>query len=126
MPQLSVFYDGACPLCSREIDHYRRRDEEGRIRFVDIARPGFDARAEGLDPERVHKEFHVRLPSGETLTAVRAFTAIWRELGLTRAARVAENPALLPLLSVGYQLFARVRPLLPSRKVDACEGACAR
>ena len=49
-PQLTVFFDGACPICSREIAHYRRRDSEGRLRLVDIAAPSFDAAAEAMYP----------------------------------------------------------------------------
>ena len=34
---VEVFYDGACPLCLREIFMLRRREHRGRIRFTDIA-----------------------------------------------------------------------------------------
>ena len=30
-----VFYDGGCPLCRREIAHYRRIDSTGSLRWVD-------------------------------------------------------------------------------------------
>ena len=34
--QAVVLYDGACPVCSREIAHYRRRKGSERINWVDI------------------------------------------------------------------------------------------
>lgn len=34
---IEVFYDGACPLCMREIRMLQGRDRRQRIRFVDIA-----------------------------------------------------------------------------------------
>ena len=33
--QIEVFYDGACPLCVREIRFLRRLDRRGRIRYTD-------------------------------------------------------------------------------------------
>jgi len=37
IPALTVYFDGACPLCRREIAHYRSRDRAARIAFLDIA-----------------------------------------------------------------------------------------
>ena len=31
-----MFYDGGCPLCSREVAHYRRLDRRNNVSWVDI------------------------------------------------------------------------------------------
>lgn len=126
-PRLSVYFDGACHLCSREIEHYRKRDPQGRIHFVDISAPGFDAAAQGLDPVRVQKVMHVRLPSGELATGVQAFVEIWKALPeFARLAKLAQSPLVRPFLNGGYAMFAVIRPFLPRRKVDRCtDGTCA-
>ena len=123
---LAVFYDGACVVCSSEMEGYRRRDRERRLALVDIAAPGFDAHAWGLDPAAVQRAMHVRLPSGEVRTGVAAFVEVWRRLpGFALAARVAASPVLRPILAVGYWIFARlVRPLLPRRRRGCESGAC--
>ena len=36
-PDYTVYYDGACQLCSAEMKNLRRRDVEHRIAFVDAA-----------------------------------------------------------------------------------------
>jgi predicted DCC family thiol-disulfide oxidoreductase YuxK len=33
---LTLLYDGACPLCLREVKFLKRRDLHGRLAFVDI------------------------------------------------------------------------------------------
>ena len=33
--ELTIFYDGFCPLCVREMTHLRRADKQGRMRLVD-------------------------------------------------------------------------------------------
>ena len=37
---LTVWYDGACPLCTREIALMRRLDRARRIEFVDVSDDG--------------------------------------------------------------------------------------
>jgi predicted DCC family thiol-disulfide oxidoreductase YuxK len=128
-PLLNVYFDGLCPLCSREIEVYRKKDLLKQIHFVDIMSPSFDAEAEGLDPKKVHDVFHVKTPDGRILTRVDAFAEIWKTLpgfGLLRW--VAEQPTLRPALDLGYRVFAKVRPYLPRKKGDAvCEtDACRR
>ncbi|MEC8852758.1 MAG: DCC1-like thiol-disulfide oxidoreductase family protein, partial [Pseudomonadota bacterium] len=34
---LTIFYDGGCPLCAREIAFYRRRAGAGRLDWIDVA-----------------------------------------------------------------------------------------
>ncbi len=124
--ELSVYFDGGCPLCSREIDHYRRKDAAGHIRFVDIDAPGFDAAGEGLDPDRVQRLMHARLASGEIVSGVAAFAAIWDTLpGHTWMARLARRPGVRTAAALGYAAFARIRPLLPRRRAGCDDGACA-
>ena len=42
--QIKVLIDGACPLCRREADLWRRLDRDrGRIALEDIGAPGFEA-----------------------------------------------------------------------------------
>ena len=129
--KLQVYYDGACPLCSREIRHYMRKDTQHRMDFVDIADPCFQAEREGLDTQKVQKEMHVRLPSGEIQTAVRAFAEIWKRIpGYEWMSRVVLWKGVYPFAYVGYQLFARgIRPYLPKRKRDGStcpNGTCNR
>jgi predicted DCC family thiol-disulfide oxidoreductase YuxK len=124
---LTVYYDGACHLCSREIEHYRKRDTQGRLKLVDISAPGFVAEAVGLDRVQVQKVMHVRLADGSLVTGLQAFIAIWGVLpGMGRLAKVAQQPLINPLLRGGYLAFAALRPYLPKRKRTECaDGSCA-
>lgn len=119
--QLSVFFDGLCPLCSREIDHYRKQQGSEKLTFIDITSDTFDAAGEGLDPRRVHKVMHTRDQSGKLYTGVDAFVAIWDILPKYGwLAKIARNGLARPLMDFGYNVFAAVRPYLP-RKTKDCE-----
>jgi len=39
IPELTIFYDGGCPLCVSEMRHLNRRDLEQKIALQDIHAP---------------------------------------------------------------------------------------
>src|SRR6185312_12041932 len=110
---LEVFYDGACPLCRREVGHYRKRDREAHVRWVDIARPDFSAAAFGLNPVRLGQVMHARTADGRVFTEVSAFVKIWEALPPTFFTNMArfllQLPGMMMLAGVFYRLFARNR-----------------
>ena len=121
---LTVYYDGLCPLCSREIAHYRKKDSANQIQFIDITDPKFSAEAVGLDPRRVNQVFHVRTANGTLLTGVDAFAEIWRILpGFSPLYWLSQQAAGRGLMNLGYRVFVKIRPLLPRK--EACDtGVC--
>lgn len=123
-PHLSVFYDGACPLCAREIDHYRKKDKAGAIEYVDISLVGFDAKKWNLDSKKIRKHLHVLdHQSGKIYTGVDSFIAIWKVIpGFYGFAKTAELKWVKPVLKVGYAVFAEIRPYLPGKKPCPPEG----
>ncbi len=127
MPKRTIFYDGLCQLCSREIALFQRRATDGRLAYVDISRPEFDAARYGLDPVRANKHMHVRNEeTGEILVGVAALAAMWECVpGFRWLAYVTRLSGVRQLSGVGYAVFAWVRPWLPKRKRPACEsGTC--
>lgn len=118
----TVFFDGGCPLCRREIAHYRRLDRHGRIHWFDVAEPGVQLDQFGLDRTAVMARFHVRDADGRMLTGAAAFVALWRCLpGYRHLARLVSALHLTGLLEWGYRRFAvwRLR-----RRCD--DGLCTR
>ncbi len=112
---LTVLYDGACPLCRREIAHVKGladRCGHGTLRFVDIGGP---ERPDLSDAERARllARFHVERPDGSRLDGAAAFVAMWQRLpGWRWLAHAARLPGALTLLERSYNGFLRVRPAL--------------
>jgi predicted DCC family thiol-disulfide oxidoreductase YuxK len=125
---LQVFYDGACPLCSREIDHYRRQDRRQWLEPIDISTPGFDPQLYGIPLAAFMAELHAIDQAGTVYRGVAAFRAIWQafpERGLYRImGRLVGLPLVEPLAAWFYRLFARLRPHLPGRKRSCNSGSC--
>ncbi len=123
----TIFYDGLCQLCSREIAMFQHRVHDGSLAYVDISLPDFDAARHGIDPIRVNKHMHVRdEETGAMLIGVDALLAMWDCVpGFRWLAKLTRVPGLRQLSNVGYTLFAWIRPYLPKRKRPACDtGTC--
>lgn len=109
MTNLTVWHDGACPLCRREIALMRRLDRKGAIAFVDARQT--DA-ACPIDRADLLARFHAR-EDGVMLSGAAAFAAMWRAIPLLRPLGLAaRRPWVLGLLELGYRAFLRVRPSL--------------
>jgi predicted DCC family thiol-disulfide oxidoreductase YuxK len=124
--QRTIYFDGLCQLCSREIDMFRRRVTDSSLVYVDIAADNFDAAAHGVDPVLVHKTMHVRNEHGQLVTGVDALIAMWEMVpGFRWLAWLTRLPVLKQLSWVGYWVFAWIRPKLPKRKRATCDtGTC--
>jgi predicted DCC family thiol-disulfide oxidoreductase YuxK len=74
MKRTTVIYNGACPVCSREIGVYRAR-AEGPVRFLDLN--DADMTVFGLTRDDAARRLHV-VEDGRLLAGVDAFRVLWR------------------------------------------------
>lgn len=107
---LTVWYDGGCPLCAREIALMRRLDHRGRLRFVDVSD---DTSSCPLDRGDLLARFHVSDAQGRFYSGAAAFAAMWRAIPLLRPlGLLALLPGMTWALERLYRAFLRVRPTL--------------
>jgi predicted DCC family thiol-disulfide oxidoreductase YuxK len=106
-PTLTVFFDGGCPLCSKEIAHYRGLRGAERIQWLDVTDGTLDLSPYGLDRLAVIKEFHVLDADGELHIGADGFLTLWAALPRYRwLYRVVSLLGLAPLLRRAYRRFA--------------------
>ena len=107
---LTVWFDGACPLCRREIALMRRLDRRQAIEFVDVQSPQSVC---PLDRAALLARFHAREAGGEIVSGAAAFAAMWRAIPLLRPlGRAARWKPVLWVLEKLYLQFLKVRPRL--------------
>jgi predicted DCC family thiol-disulfide oxidoreductase YuxK len=105
-----VFFDGACPLCRREVATYQRIDGLAEATWTDVTAP--EASLSGLSREEALARFHVRTRAGEVVSGFAAFLAIWRRNRRARGiAIVLDRQPFLWLGESAYRGFLRIRPL---------------
>ncbi|MBC61106.1 MAG: hypothetical protein CMP11_01515 [Zetaproteobacteria bacterium] len=118
-----IYFDGACHLCSREINYYKKLDNLENISYVDISKEDFDHEKEGFDKQRVQQFLHVRKSNGDVVTGVDAFAHIWSVLGKFRLLRfLIDHQPSRSVAHFSYYIFSLVRPILPKKKcsTDKC------
>ncbi|MFS0772036.1 thiol-disulfide oxidoreductase DCC family protein [Sphingomonas sp. 1P08PE] len=109
MSSVTVWHDGDCPLCRREIALMRRLDTRGAIDFVDVAGAGTCP----LDKADMLARFHAQEAGGPLLSGAAAFAAMWRAIPVLRPlGEVARSRLVLSVLERLYLRFLRVRPHL--------------
>ena len=122
MDPLTVWFDGGCPLCRREIALMRRLAPPGAIRFVDV--DSGDS-ACPIDRAALLARFHA-LEDGRMVSGAAAFAAMWRAIPRLRPLGLAaRNRLVLAGLERLYVAFLRVRPRLQrfAARLDAKAAA---
>ena len=109
---LTVMFDGACPLCRREVGVYQRLTPLQPVIWTDVSAQ----EGKSLDAQQrltFLARFHVRLPNGDLLSGAAAFVALWLSLpGWRWLGRLASLPGVTFLLEKVYLAFLRYRPQL--------------
>ncbi len=112
-PLLTVYFDGSCPLCRREIALYRRQRGAQQLAWVDVS--AGEALGEGLSCEAAMRRFHVREAQGRLLSGGAAFARLWRALpGWRVLGWLFAWPPLSWGLELAYRLFLPLRPRIQS------------
>lgn len=118
---IQVFYDGHCPVCSREMKWLRRKASrkglERQIMWVDIASPSFDPQHYGSSgtQEDFMAVFHV-YDGRQMHRAMDAVRALYRFLGLGVWLNWSGYPPFRPFVDLLYHLFAYFRPRVKQRQ----------
>lgn len=108
---LTVYFDGGCPLCRREIALYQGQRTDAALRWHDVSVQAPERN--DLSQAEAMARLHVRNARGELLSGAAAFVALWAHLpGWRVLARLARLPGALSLMEAGYRVFLRLRPPL--------------
>lgn len=105
----TVLYNGACPVCRREIEHYRGLDRSSSdaLEFADISGPHPVLREVTLSEDAAKRRLHVIDGDGQLLSGIPAFAAIWTHLPRYRWLSVLSGwPVFRSLLPWIYEPIA--------------------
>ena len=115
--RIKLLYDGACPLCVREVNFLQRKDSDrGLINLVDIAADDYAPKDNaGIDFETAMGRIHAILPNGEIIQGVEVFRQTYDILGIGWIYAITKLPVFGWLAETLYDLWADYRLWLTGR-----------
>lgn len=117
-PELTLYYDGQCPLCVAEVAFLQSRNATGELAFVDITQADFAQAGHHISCEAAMAQIHGRTADGQVLVGVPVFAAAYKLAKLPVLAWLLSRRWLLPVLQPAYVLFAKHRQAI-SRRIGA-------
>jgi len=108
----TVYFDGGCPVCSREVAMYQRQPGADGVCWVDITRCAPQDLGTDLTREAAMARLHLRQPDGTLVSGAQAFTTLWRALPRwSWLGRLLGTWPTLWVLEGGYRMFLGIRRL---------------
>ena len=105
-PTITVYYDDQCPLCTREINFYKRKIEPKDAHWEAIS----NINEEKIDKGKALEKLHVSDSNGNLFVGTDAFIEIWARIPqLNKIAKVMKIPIFKIFLEIGYEIFLILR-----------------
>jgi uncharacterized protein len=105
----SVYYNGACPVCRVEMNHYSRRCGTAAVpvRFVDSSIKYDDLAEYGLRREHLQRRLYLKSANGQMVSGVAALTSLWAQTpGYRWLSKVVSLPIVRPVTEMLYDHIA--------------------
>ncbi len=114
-PELTMYYDGQCPLCLAEVEFLQSRNAAGKLAFVDITQTGFSHAEHSISCEAAMAQIHGRTADGRLLVGIPVFATAYKLANLPVLAWLLSRRWLMPVLQPSYVLFAKHRQTISKR-----------
>ncbi len=109
LPKLTLFFDGACPLCQAEILFLSSRNQENLLDFIDINSEKYDPLKVGVSCEEALAAMYGQYADGTLINGPAVFPEAYRRANLPTLAWIFSRKTMQPALQIGYRFFAKNR-----------------
>ena len=128
MYQLTIFYDGFCPLCVKEMETLRRHDKDERIALVDIQTDAINDYP-SIDVKEASRILHAIDQQGNLVLGLDATHQAWKLVGKGWLYAPLRWPGVRVIADWFYLRFANNRYLISkffTGKSRCNNGQCSR
>ncbi|CAN5726939.1 DUF393 domain-containing protein [soil metagenome] len=108
----TVYFDGACPVCSKEIATYQQWNGAERIEWIDASSCSPQELGGQLERVQALAKLHVRDANGQLTSGAAAFVVLWSHFpALAWLTPLLSKPPMIYCLDHMYRLFLKLRPI---------------
>lgn len=103
--KITVYYDGACPVCVRDRQHYEliAGKNADQVCWLDITGKESQLRNLGIDPKKALSELHVSDEGGRVVSELDAYILLMAKVPLLKpVAWLIGLPLIRPILAKIY------------------------
>ena len=118
-PKLTIFFDGGCPLCKREVDFLQSKNQKGALSFIDINTSDFSSDLKyGITYKQAMDRIHAMKSDGSVIKDIKVFQEAYSLIGLGWIYAPTKLPILDKFIEFIYGLWAKYRLKITFRPVS--------
>ena len=106
---LTIYYDGHCPLCMKEMQLLKHHDNKNSILFVDLHNHDFSKEHPHIITSEAIRILHGQLDTGELLLGLDVTCKAWSLVGKHKWLAILRWPLIRTIADLIYRVFARYR-----------------
>ena len=103
---LTIFYDGNCPLCMKEMQLLKQNTIDKSIHFANLHNESFSTDYPHIDKTEAIQILHGQLNTGELLLGLDVTCKAWALVGKHKWLAILRWPVIRTIADVFYRLFA--------------------
>ena len=114
--KLTIFFDGGCPLCKREVDFLQSKNHKGYLRFIDINTSDFYLDLKyGITYIQAMERIHAFKSDGSVIKDIKVFQEAYTLIGLGWIYAPTKFPIFDKFIEFIYGIWAKYRLKLTFR-----------
>lgn len=106
--ELTIFYDGNCPLCSLEMNKLKQHDNNDAITLVDLHQTDFQLQYPDINFDKAMRILHGHY-NGRVLLGLEVTHRAWTFVGKGVYVAPLAFPVIKQIAHLGYLLLAKFR-----------------
>ena len=114
--KLTIFFDGGCPLCKREVDFLQSRNQKGYLSFIDINTSDFYLDLKyGITYKEAMERIHALKSDGSVIKDIKVFQEAYDLIDLGWIYAPTKIPIFDKFIEFIYLIWAKYRLKLTFR-----------